>query len=398
MEQNLELVRELTKFEAYYLSDYKNDIKPHQYGLLNGLSGIILVHLSLFELTNEPKYKEEIISNVNKIIETLEQQESYTFSFCSGLAGVGWMLHCLMEKQILVSYPEDFLEDFDQVLEEEIKELAANKNYDILHGALGIGLYFIKRGKRNIIEYVIECLDSDRIENNFEICWSKTEDNVTFHDMGLAHGNASILYFLTKCYENKIAENKCLHLLKGSVNFYLRHIKTPSTSTSFLPSKLLPFSYQDDKNSGISRLAWCYGDLGVLHTILLAYRTIGEYKNASEIITLLERTAKRQDPRDTKVMGSCFCHGSSGIAYIFLKLYEETGNLEFESAAKFWLIQTFNYRKNEHELDYHLDEISLEEWHPKGNLINGIGGIAILYLTYAHKRDTDLWNEAFFLK
>lgn len=396
--KNPEMQNELLKFEAYYLKDYRNDINFSQYGLLNGLSGIILIQLSIFELTGDLRYKEEIISNVDKIIESLEQQESYTASFCTGLAGVGWMLLHLIEKKILTEDPESFLEDFDQILEEEVKELISQKNYDILHGSLGLGLYFLKREKKEVIEILIDFLSLSKEEFENEISWPRIEEATIFYDMGLAHGNASILYFLVKCYEKKVSQNKCLRLISGSINFYLQNINSDSEAVSLLPSKMQLTGYKNVENKGTSRLAWCYGDLGVLQTILLASYIIGEDQNTSTITSLLLRTTTRRAPESTNVTGACFCHGSSGIAYIYKKLYEKTGDWAFQDAAEFWLNQTLSFKKREEHLDYHLDNVSNQDWHSKANLLSGIGGIAILYLAFTYHKESYSWDEVFFLK
>lgn len=88
--------------------------------------------------------------------------------------------------------------------------LMAN-NFDLLNGAMGISVHFLKRKKFNNIEEIIDYLYDKKIVFNDEFVWILDKQNPSqklLINSSLAHGMAGILYFLTRAYSEKIQIEK----------------------------------------------------------------------------------------------------------------------------------------------------------------------------------------------
>lgn len=56
-----------------------------------------------------------------------------------------------------------------------------------------------------------------------------------------------------------------------------------------------------------------------------------------EAISILKHCARRRDPEQTLVKDAGLCHGSYGIALMFLRMYKETLAPDFKDAMEFWM-------------------------------------------------------------
>lgn len=65
-------------------------------------------------------------------------------TYCNGLAGIGIGLILLNEKDF-IELEAEALNNFDAYLSRAMASFTAQGNFDLLHGATGIALYFTKR-------------------------------------------------------------------------------------------------------------------------------------------------------------------------------------------------------------------------------------------------------------
>lgn len=171
---------------------------------------------------------------------------------------------------------------------------------------------------------------------------------------GAAHGLAGIMHVLTDM-ELKPDE---VEDVKGTLRYMI---------TNRFPSGNYPASEEDGKRDVL--VHWCHGAPGVALTLIKAAKVFGDKEfleaaaNAAEVVWnrgLLKRVG--------------ICHGISGNAYVFLSLFQLTGNVEFLYRAKSF---TCFLLERAHKL------ISEGEMHGGDNpysLFEGIGGMAYLFL------------------
>ncbi len=91
------------------------------------------------------------------------------------------------------------------------------------------------------------------------------------------------------------------------------------------------------------RSAWCYGDPGVAVALLLAARSVGNMEWERDAIAIALGAAARA-PQKTQVVDAGLCHGSAGLAHIFNRFYQATGEPRFADAARDWFERTLDYR------------------------------------------------------
>lgn len=392
---------QLSILETFYLTEYKNHLTPGSMGVLSGLGGVILLQSIFLETTKKKQFKDEINKNLISLIETIEQDSYSMNTFCDGLAGIGWLFHYLNKRKIIDVDINSFLEDMDSVLEVELEQMIIDNNYDILHGALGLGLYFLKRNKYSIIERLINSLDQNKQTYHDEIMWKRFENNyheAYIYDLGLAHGNSSIIYFLCKCFQKKYLPDVSLKLIKGLINFYSANIQDIEQYGSYFPNEILVDSYKTLNSYSNSRLAWCYGDLGILHTLILASRCIKDEPSTKKFISLLLNTKNRKTQIQTGAKDACFCHGSSGNAYLFLNLYKIINHKELEEATIYWINETVSFgSKSGNNLEFLFLHGIIEPGKTPINLLTGLGGVSLAFLGYLNSNTKSTWNEVFFL-
>src|ERR1019366_326222 len=158
------------------------------------------------------------------------------------------------------------------------------------------------------------------------------------YDLGLAHGQAGILYFLGKCYVAGIQPAHCRELIVGGCKFFNNMIQDHTTAGSFFTYSILTSEYDNRKKYPVrSRLAWCFGDLGILHTLVLVSGWIEVADSYIQYKQMLLATAERRDPGNTIIEDAQFCHGASGVGYLFLSLHKLCGNPAFKEAADYWM-------------------------------------------------------------
>jgi len=127
-------------------------------GLLSGLGGQIL---TCSELSLQNKISQEWLLRLHHVLEKKLSLEDFIFTHCSGLAGIGWLYEYLSQRKITDFDTNAFLEEFDSCLEKALKQFMLLANYDFLHGAVGVALYFTKRiaKKRGLVSVLNRFLD-----------------------------------------------------------------------------------------------------------------------------------------------------------------------------------------------------------------------------------------------
>ncbi|KAK4577530.1 hypothetical protein RGQ29_027879 [Quercus rubra] len=160
---------------------------------------------------------------------------------------------------------------------------------------------------------------------------------------GAAHGLAGIMH---------------VEDIKGTLRYMINNR---------FPSGNYPASEEDKKIDVL--VHWCHGAPGVALTLVKAARAVGDEEFLEAAADAAEVVWNRGL---LKQVGNC--HGISGNAYVFLSLYQLTGNVEFLYRAKAFACFLLD---RAHKL------ISEGEMHGHDNpysLFKGMGGMAYLFL------------------
>ena len=217
-----------------YLSSWdkieKNRNSKH-IGLLSGLPGVIL---SLNEYSSIEFKKKYFKDYIDRTFELINKSDHLLPTYCDGLAGYGCFLLSLKNNKLLndVELENDIdetLNDIDEILSSQIEELYNLGNLDILHGLLGIGVYFLQKNKLPETLRVIEILKEHicKTEEGY-IFWKIPDYNdrsITIIDMGNAHGVCANIFFLTKAlskeFLNEEIKKELIDIIDGTIKFFL---------------------------------------------------------------------------------------------------------------------------------------------------------------------------------
>lgn len=331
--------------------------------LLGGQMGFALFEAYYnrhFGIEDDSRVWERVSSSLNTV-----QEGQLIHSFAGGIVGIAWGFLHLFNQGLLQDDeldPQSIVEDLDEGLFESAMMLLEDGNYDYLHGGLGACLYFLERTPSPQIAHyltqIVEQLSAVAVRfSNGDITWkfdnfgSRSPQESNVYNLGLSHGTASIVAILSLLYEKDYARERCSELIHGSLQWMWR-VKNKGTKSVF------PNTVTDTPTDQESRLAWCYGDLGIANTFLLA----GEKLQNDAWKAIAEQTILRAANRrgsDTLMNDASFCHGTMGASYFFYQFSKQMARPILSAAADFWLQKTGKFVQPENSedvfLSYHRD-------------------------------------------
>lgn len=129
--------------------DYSLLHDEERIGLLGGKSGIVLLQLTYAKLNKDVLFEQQGFDNLEKIFEQISTDSGVIYTFCSGIAGVGWLLEYMVRQNLLEEDTNEMLKETDDLLGKQIKAFILYNNWDFLHGAVGLGIYFLSRYEKN---------------------------------------------------------------------------------------------------------------------------------------------------------------------------------------------------------------------------------------------------------
>ena len=366
--------------------------------LLSGISGTLLFlhYCQSYKGNGGAKHCEKA---VEKIFNDINNGFSYP-SFAGGLTGITWVFQHLASNNFL---EKDFVEPLlglDQFITSNHEyEFVTKEHYDYLHGGLGYHLPMMNSHlRKQSISNTLQFLDRTAMRAEDGIAWVSTPKltgNEKVINLSLSHGLASIIQILSKTHEYCIGEElkKCEELLNGAIQYLLSKKQNQNEVGSYFPS------WVSEKHvPAYSRLAWCYGDLGIAMALLQAGRNTQNKEWEDIAIEILLYTANRRDLEENLVKDAGLCHGTSGIAHCFNRAYNYTNRIEFKDAATYWFDETLKMAIHEDGLAGFKTWRTNEHggWVNEYGLLEGIAGIG-LSLISAIAPIEPKWDECLLL-
>jgi|GEM_PF-89176 len=320
-------------------------------GLFNGISGVVLFLTYYFRFSGDEKYYRCAIDLIEKIISRI-QYEFTDASFSNGLSGIGWAIRHMVQNELL-EIDENMFEDLDPYLDESMLLSISDSRYEMFQGAIGISKYYSdwpidNRSYRVLVE-LIGYLDRSKVMDKsgcgfkWKYIVDSTKQKDEIYNLGLAHGIPSLIVFLSHLYQKGVEKETVGFLVKGAVEFLVSQrwgqnhsIQNPD-DLSLFPN----FVYGDNERSlSSNRMAWCNGDLGIAFALYRAGNIFGNKMWEQEALDIFAFSFQRKKLKENMVVDACFCHGTSGIAHLFNRMYHYTGIEEYKQNAIYWLEET----------------------------------------------------------
>jgi lantibiotic modifying enzyme len=368
--------------------------------LCSGKAGLTILHGYLSKLYPE-KYEGNTIKLVKELVHSLQLQTE-SLSLSQGVAGISFSINHIQKLCDLKILENNILNKIDDYLYDAIEEEFRKKNWDILHGYLGIGLYFIERepssNRTKILNKIVEELYQCRINYLGYYLWvtpgykNVSKDNINF---GTAHGIPGIISFLSIVARNGIAQTKCKEMIENCLDYFIS-FKDVSKLNSIYPSTI---DLLDGYMRSNSRLGWCYGDLSICNAFLHASKTFGRPDWFNRGISIALNSVSRKFV-DSGIVDCSFCHGIAGVIHQYQRYYKLTNNIKFRLAIieLIEISQSKFYKKGFGIGGYNysiIDEKSNKrKLVPTFGLLEGSAGIALVYLSIIYDLEPN-WDTVF---
>jgi class I lanthipeptide synthase len=382
--------------------------------LAGGQAGIALLYAWLAKAGRSSHARDLAWQCLDRAIEAVATEEMGSW-FWEGFSGIAWAAELV--DRLLDGSPEgadtaleNEVGDDNEAVDEVLSRLLAHPRrwpapHDLVVGATGLGVYALERYPRpsaaECLHRVVKRLDESARRDRDGIYWWTPPEEIWEPkereeypsgrvDLGAAHGVAGAVALLGALCGAGVEQATVRPLLEGAVRWLLTQAVATESGPTF-PNWVAP-----GFDPVPARCAWCYGDPGVAAALWMAARGAREPEWEREAVALACRAAERP-AAETGVVDASVCHGTAGLAHIYNRLYQATGEPRLGRAAVYWLERTLEW--------CHLAQKSGELWVTGSadpgrgpwtgiDLTDGAAGVALVLLAAATPVEP-LWDRMF---
>ncbi len=265
-------------------------------------------------------------------------------------------------------------------------------DYDLVGGLVGIGISALERleapDARRVATRVLEHLENTAREEGGGVTWFTPPALLPewqralcpdgHYNLGLAHGVPGVIGLMAGFVTAELEVPRARALLDGAVR-WLRAL-VPAR-----PAPRFPAWWGPGIDEAPARLAWCYGDAGVAITLLAAARALEDAGLEEEAIAMGHEMAARPIG-ECGVVDMAICHGAAGVAHIFNRMYQATGDAVLGDAARTWIDRMLAMRRPGEAIGGFpalRSRDGADSWEAEAGIISGASGVALVLLAAA---------------
>lgn len=375
------------------------DKKQYKQGLLGHTGGLCLFSFyygKVFNDTDCLDKGEELTDDL--IINIRNGLRNANFRYSNGVTGFASLLKFLNKEDFVDFEADDVLSDLDEIIFNYAIEELDKGNYDFLHGAMG-ALYYFLIGTEVLNDYAKKIISKLHSIVEFTpagtMYWPffdikdvyKLEKNI---NLGLAHGQPSIVAILSKAYRLDPTDNILKGLIENATKTII-HYKYQDSRNSLYPS-IRPI-LQNNNYSKDSRMGWCYGDLGIALALWDVGEVLANKSFQSEAFECIKKSALRKDLQEGYVRDAAVCHGSAGIMYIFDKFSQLSNENKYKDEVNYWKnisVKLLNTNKDQ-LITGHCAWSNNTQYYNDFGLLQGISGVGLSFLSLLNPKIK--WGE-----
>jgi lantibiotic modifying enzyme len=356
--------------------------------LAGGDSGLALFFSYLDRARPGQGYDDIAMELLERSIEATGERHALPGLY-GGFSGVAWTLEHLRGRLFEDDEEEDAGEEVAAALVDHVGLTPWLGQYDLISGLVGFGVWALERlpraGSREALEQVVARLAETAEREPGIVTWRTPPELLTPTDLelfpagnynlGVAHGVPGVIALLAQaCAAGVDARD----LLNGAVAWLLRQ-KLPEGAGSVFPYNVAPGA-----EPKFSRIAWCYGDLGIAASLLVAARAVGEEGWEREALEIARHAAARP-AESTGVVDAGVCHGAAGAGHLFNRIHQATGDPACREAAVRWFEHALSLHRTGEGVGGFLmwTRGSQEEdldWRPEPGFLTGSAGVGLALL------------------
>jgi hypothetical protein len=329
-----------------------------------------------------------------------------TFGLFGGLTGLAWTAHSMAAALDLDT--AELCATTDSLICEALGHGLWQGAYDLFSGLAGWGVYLASRpadpSARQGLLRIEDQLQRLARRDEHGVAWLTSRDlgsdtprtfaPTGLYDLGVAHGLPGVVGVLGEAFAARVSPELCLELAEGAVRWLSAH-RLRSESGAGLPAWVLP---KQRGTAQVARTAWCYGDLGTSVALLGASRRMGRADWELQAVELgLMASARPFD--QSGVVDAGFCHGASGNAHLFNRLYQATGREAFLEAALVYYDKALELtgegeRMGSHSFMVRRPREPSPSWTADASLLDGAAGLGLALQAAVHEIDP-VWDRLF---
>lgn len=379
-------IADIERALAEYIRQGADEGTHLQPDVAGGTSGVALFFAYLHAAGGHDDAADRALAALELSSGAIAAAHSLLPTLYSGFAGVGWVLAHLTRE--LFEGNGDLVLEIDDALR-QVLSAANQETFELVGGLAGYGSYLAERlphaGASALLERVIDLLESSRDANGVWFShpdwlpeWQRELMPRGHHNLGVAHGIPGVIGFLAAAQHAGVRDPRVARMANDAVTWVL-------AQKGIWPSSLFPSHVPPDAEPRETRTAWCYGDLGVAAVLLSAAQAF-ERSDWSEEALAIARVAARRAFRDTKVSDAGLCHGATGIAHLFNRMHQATGDEELRDAALRWYRLALDMRQPGQGLAGFLSWYESMRpgesgsWRGEPGFLSGIAGIGLALL------------------
>ena len=297
-------------------------------GLSRGQAGLALFFAYLERSLGHAAAGERARHHLDLAIAELTEQPAADPSLYHGFAGVAWVAEHLAADATSCE-DEDPNAEIDAALLSVLRHRPWRGEFDLLGGLVGWGVYALERLPRPsaaamlplVVSRLAEC--AERTAQG--IVWRDPRNALREPDPGMAHGAAGAIALLARMLQEGAASPEAVSLLAAAVGGVIHRRR---------------HGVDDEEDD----LAWCAGDAGLSVALLAAAHACGREDWEQAALRTAAGAADRY-PEDAGGLDPALCHGTAGLAHLFHRLYQATGDPALLAAARRWLERTLARRR-----------------------------------------------------
>ncbi|MDP8931940.1 MAG: lanthionine synthetase C family protein [Actinomycetota bacterium] len=328
-------------------------------------------------------------------------------SLYGGFTGVAWAVNLV--DRMLDPSGEDRSAEVDDATARLLSPSHAHRwpaAHDLVVGVTGLGVYALERYPRpaamGCLRHIVQVLDETAKHDEHGIYWWSPPAGMLNAeawgyrpgraDLGVAHGVPGAIALLGAIFAAGVEPARSRGLLEGAVDWLFEQAVATESGPTF------PVWVAPGAEPSPARCAWCYGDPGVAAALLVAARGVGEPEWEREAVALACRAAERPTA-ETGVVDAGFCHGTAGLAHLYNRMYQATGEERLGQAARYWLERTLDFCRDAQRQGGKwvkgTENPRVGPW-TGVDLVDGAAGIALVLLAAVTSLEP-IWDRMFLL-
>jgi lantibiotic modifying enzyme len=350
-------------------------------GVAGGTAGLALFYAYLGAVTGSEQWTGLAQQLIEYSIDALSERQ-YHPDFFEGFTGIGWAIDHLQE--LLFEGSED---DDDPIGESLVQVLGrpapfTRGEFDLIGGISGYGIYAFHALPRPAARQALELLVRRLIEIGEPVDggfswfsppevlqdWDREDAPNGRFNLGVSHGVAAVISVLGMCAAAGVMSDGQRSILDRAVAWLLAQ-KQEGKTWCFANAVV------EGKPSERDRLAWCYGDAGVAAALYTAARHCGDERWEAAALDVA-RTAARRPMDDCRIFDAGLCHGSAGLAHLFNRMYQASGDPELAEAARAWYRHTLDLQQRGAGIAGYAF-LFPPDWLPVNGFVPGVAGVGL---------------------